>query len=278
MTMDIISTFVLSVVQGITAWIPISSKTQVLIVANYFFGISFATAIAFALILHIGDLLAAIVRYRQAYFDAIISLKNPNGIINNWNNQTEKQSGFLVISLIATVIVALPLYLLTKKIFSKVNGAPLLFAAGLLLVVMAIITYFANKKEHSQWKEIGIVSSIITGIAQGFAVIPGISRSGITQSALLAQGIEPDKAMKFSFMMSAPMIFAAIVAYYFVSGFAGISISFAILGIIISALFSFLTMDVLTKLASKVKPYYFLAAIGILSMIPFAISLFFKVG
>lgn len=276
--MDIFSTLILSAIQGITAWIPVSSKTQVLIVANYFFGISFTTAIAFALILHLGDLFAAIVRYRNEYVDAVLLLKTPKKIIGSWKNEAEKQSGFLIISLLATVIIALPLYLLTKKVFKTINGAPLLFAAGLLLITMAIITYFSSNKKHTQWKEIGIISSIVTGIAQGFAVIPGISRSGITQSTLLAQGIEPDKAMKFSFMMSAPMIFAAIVAFYFVSGFGGISLTLATIGIIVSALFSFFTMDTLTKLASRIKPYYFLAGIGLLSMVPFVILILFKIG
>lgn len=240
---------------------------------NWLYAIPFTTALAFALILHLGDFLAAIVKYRKEYLDALKLLAAPKEVLNEGQGaKSIVESRFLIISIIATAIVALPAYLLTKKHFTSLSGEPLLFLIGLLLIVMAAITFISRGK-HKENASVTNKSAVITGLVQGLAVIPGISRSGITECALLLQGIEQQDAVRLSFLMSAPMILASFVAFYIVEGFGGFSLDVVIVGILVSAAVSFLTMDALTKLARKVPPYYFLAAIGILAMVPMAIRL-----
>lgn len=268
MALGLVEAFVLAIVQGITAWIPVSSKTQVFLAGNAFFSLSFQTAIAFALILHIGDLIAALYRYRSEYSSAVASLAKPRRIFSFEN----PESSFLILSIIATAVVALPAYLLVKKIFSNLRGEWLLGAVGVLLIVMAVITWISHSRKNRE-ENVSLKSSLLTGFAQGLAVIPGISRSGITQSALLLQGFEPEKAMRLSFLMSAPMIAAAFLAFYVIEGFSGFGLDVILLGIAVSALVSFLTMDFLTKIAKRIPTPVFLAGMGLLALVPLGISL-----
>jgi undecaprenyl-diphosphatase len=263
---------ILAVIQGITAWIPVSSKTQVILAANAWFSTPFETALAFALILHLGDLVAALYRYRTEYIGTVRTiLTKPSSVTDFTKGRASSEYSFLTISIIATIIVAVPAYLLVKKVFFGLNGDVLLALVGVLLLVMAAITWFSHKAKRPQ-APVTALTSIVTGAAQGLSVIPGISRSGITQCALILQGVDPQESLRLSFLMSAPMIAAAIVAFYFVQGFAGFSLGVALLGIAISAVVSLLTMDALTRLAGLVKSYYFIAGIGLLAIVPFVIN------
>lgn len=271
--MDIFASIVLAVVQGITAWIPVSSKTQVLLVGNWFYGLSFTTALAFALILHLGDFLAAIVKYRTEYVNALGMLAHPKDITSEADSRpTVVEGRFLILSIIASAVVALPAYELTKKYFTSLSGEPLLFLVGLLLIGMAVITFISRDKGKAGAK-VSIITALVTGAAQGLAVIPGISRSGITECSLLLQGVEQQEALRLSFLMSAPMILASFAAFYLLEGFAGFTLPVIIVGVLVSAVISYLTMDVLTALARKIPAYYFLAAIGLLAMVPMLIRL-----
>ncbi|OIO26074.1 hypothetical protein AUJ14_02930 [Candidatus Micrarchaeota archaeon CG1_02_55_22] len=271
--MDYVAAIVLGVIQGITAWIPVSSKTQVLLAGNAFFNLSFAQAIAFALILHVGDLLAAAVKYYREYVEALQEFfLRPKKLADYSGGEKTVNARFLVASLVASVIAALPVYLGVKKIFTSISGEPLLALVGLILLVMAGILYRARRKPAAP---LTLKTALLTGVAQALAVIPGISRSGITQSALLLQGVEPEKAIRLSFVMSLPLIVAAIIGFYLVEGgFAGWTAELALIGIIVSAIASWFTMDALTALARRVKPWWFVAAIGVLAMVPLALKLF----
>lgn len=275
--MDFFQAIVLAAVQGVSAWIPISSKTQVLLVANALFAIPFQTALSFALLLHLGDLIAALWKYRTEYLSAIsLTLSKPHSLVKFDKTSTDEQR-FLVIASIATCVLALPLYLLSRTLFATLSGEPLLFAVGIFLLLMAGVTLFTRKKQVAQTTS-NFKTAILTGLAQALAVIPGISRSGITQSALLLQGTEPQSAVRLSFLLSAPMIAAAFAAFYFVEGFQGFTIEIILAGIAVSAIVSLLTMDAVTKIARSLPSHYFLAAVGVLAMVPYAIKLFFGIS
>lgn len=271
--MDLFQAIVLALIQGISAWIPVSSKTQVIIAGNWFFGISFKTALAYALLLHLGDLIAALLKYRKEYSAAIALLKKPREVTDFSKKEVPK---FLIISLIATCLVALPAYFLVKKVFYSLSGEPLLFIIGILLIGMATISYFSKSKKTIE-TPVSLKKAIITGAFQGLAVIPGISRSGITQATLLLQKTNPEKAMHLSFIMSAPMIAFAFAGFYFIEGFAEFSLSQVIIGITVSAIASFITMSALTKIAKKIPNYFFLAAIGVIALVPMMVKILFKI-
>jgi undecaprenyl-diphosphatase len=270
--LDLFQAVILGAIQGITAWIPVSSKTQVILAGAAFFSLTFQTCIAFALILHVGDLVAALFRYRKEYIGAAMAALKPKELAKFEKKSEEQQEySFLVISIIATAVVALPAYILMKKFFVALDGEWLLAAVGILLLVMAAITLL-SKKAVVKNAQLDLSTSVIAGFAQGLAVVPGISRSGITQCTLLLAGFEPQKAVRLSFLMSAPMVAAAFLAFYFVEGFSGFTIEVIAVGILVAAIASYFTMGILVQVARKIPSHYFLAAVGLLAMVPLAIK------
>ncbi len=272
--MDLVQSIVLATIQGISAWIPISSKTQVILAADALFKIPFHTAVAFALALHVGDLLAALYKYRTEYAETFRQFVKP-ATLNQFQTQTPQsiqEARFLVLSVLASAAVGLPAYLLLRQAFAGLSGEPLLFAIGLLLIGMAALTWHSRNAERKD-KPLDLKTTLITGAAQGLAVLPGISRSGITQCTLLLQGVAQERAMRLSFLMSAPMIAAAVIAFQLVEGFGGLDPVLVLAGIAVSAIASLLTMDALTKIARKVPSWQFMAAIGALALVPFVLKI-----
>ena len=138
--MDLIQAIILAAIQGVSAWIPISSKTQVILAADVLFNIPFQTAIAFALALHVGDLIAALYKYRAEYTDAVRQAFHPKKIADFQTDEKNQTARFLVLSILASAAIGLPVYLLLRRAFSGLSGEPLLFAVGLLLILMAALT------------------------------------------------------------------------------------------------------------------------------------------
>ncbi len=269
--MELLQAIALALVQGVTAWIPVSSKTQVVLAGTAFFAIPFKTCLAYALLLHLGDLLAALWKYRREYAGALLQFKKPAALVEFDRHPEEK---FLITSIAATAIVALPLYIILRKAFAGLQGELLLAAVGALLLAMAAVTLFSRRKNAvGAAAPVTLKTAIATGFAQGLAVVPGVSRSGITQCALLLQGIPPEKAVRLSFLMAAPMIAAAFAAFWLVEGFEGFGAVEIIAGIAVSAVASLLTMDFVTKIARKLPSHAFLAAVGLLALVPLALKL-----
>lgn len=79
--------------------------------------------------------------------------------------------------------------------------------------------------------------------------------------------------MRLSFMMSAPMIAASVVAFQLVEGFSGLDPTLVLAGIAVSAAASLLTMDAITKIARRVPAWQFMAAVGLLALVPFVMKL-----
>ncbi|MBI2445311.1 hypothetical protein HYV43_02890 [Candidatus Micrarchaeota archaeon] len=270
--MDLFQSIILAAIQGTSAWIPISSKTQVILAADALFRIPFQTAVAFALALHVGDLLAALYKYQDEYADAFLQLFQPRNLARFQTEERMQDARFLVLSVLASAAVGLPVYLLLRKIFTNVSGEPLLFFVGIFLIGMAALTWHSRRKTVVE-KPLDLTTTLITGAAQGLAVLPGISRSGITQCTLLLQGVPQERAMRLSFLMSAPMIAASVVAFQLVEGFGGLDPALVLAGIAVSAIASLLTMDAITKIARKVPSWQFMAAIGALALVPFVLKI-----
>lgn len=268
--MNIFQAIILGIIQGITAWIPVSSKTQVLLFGTLLFNLPFKDLLAFAIIVHIGDLIATIYLFRQELFMMLFSRPGIDDLKNfTILDEGKKLSYFMVISLFFTAIVGLPLYLLVKDGFSEIAGSAFLAIAGLIMLIMSAIMYFSKAKTGT--KELDLKTTIFTGLAQGLAVLPGISRSGITESALLLSNIDQNRAVRLSFIMSIPMIAFAILGFKFTDGF-NLGIPVIVAGIIASTISAYLTMSFMLELAKKIKFYYFTLILGIIALLPFAIK------
>jgi undecaprenyl-diphosphatase len=202
--MHILSSILLGVIQGLTEFLPISSSGH-LIIFHDILNWQPADNMAFDVFLHWGTLLALVLFF---YKDIIRYLKAFLKSLEKWNlkNDLDQRISWLIlISMIPAVIAGLFLDGILDWYFRNIiSVAVFLIVVGLIFLIVE--KYSAQSKDLSSlnWKK-----SLILGLAQALALIPGISRSGATISAGLALNINREQSARFSFLMSIPIIFAA---------------------------------------------------------------------
>lgn len=256
---DILQSIILGAIQGITEWLPISSKSQVVLAATAI-GISPDEALSYALFMHIGTLLAAIFYFRNEFISALKGSK-------------AGERNFVIIGTLCTAITGLPLFLLLRKSFDFSQGLLItaLIGIGLLITGILLLKIRASGSRNegaAQPKDAALV-----GLAQGFSVLPGISRSGTTTAALLARGFSQDSALRLSFMLSIPTVAAAEVGFSIIEGFPPLDLSVAVAMVGSAFIFGILSISTLVGIARRINFGTFCLALGILAIIPYALKL-----
>ena len=190
----------LAAVQGITEFLPVSSSGH-LLAARFLFGISDVDGTAFDAFLHIGTLLAVLVYYWQTWMAMLVSM---------WRRSPEddSQRALLFKLGVATVPAALVGYLF-QDVIGQYFRSPQLLAIALLLTAF-LLWWFDRESNRSLTVENATYGkSLYIGLWQTIALIPGISRSGMTIAAGRSLGLSRQQAANFSFLLSAPIIAGA---------------------------------------------------------------------
>jgi undecaprenyl-diphosphatase len=274
---------IIAILQGLFEWLPISSSGQVMIISLSLFNIPSDVAYSLSIWLHLGTTLAVIAKFRKDYFN-ITKAFLPRRF--NSDEIDVKKRNWLIFGTIGTAITALPLYFLFRVIiiggFSADQGDVLtLIISGLLIITGIVLLrlkkiYGTKMIENSLDKEI-IRNSFISGLFQGFAILPGISRSGFTVSAILLEKYEQENALKLSFLMSVPVALASIVVDILFGGgsiFGVLDPLTIVIVTLISFIVGYLSMEFLLKISKKVPFGYFCILYGIIAwliLLPFLI-------
>lgn len=204
--MDILSTIILGVVQGIAEFLPISSSAHLIIFRDVFgigAGISKEMEMAFDIALHFGTLLAIGVFFFKDFI---------NMITKGLTKGVKDEQGKILWYLIAATIPAAIAGLLFEDVIEEVIRGNYIFIA-IALAVMGIIIYLCDKFSDNTKtiKDMSLKDAIIIGCSQVFALMPGFSRSGTTISAARCLKLDREEAAKFSFYLSAPVVAGAVV-------------------------------------------------------------------
>ncbi len=243
--MEIFQAFILGMVQGLGEFLPISSSAH-LILAPWLFGWH-DQGLAFDIALHWGTLVAVVGYFRQdiwllakGFFHSLRSATR-----DFQNNIYQKLSWLIILATIPAAVIG-------KLFESQVESTfrnPLLIAGTLAVVgiVLWLADLYGSKAKtltHATWQ-----SSLIIGLCQAISIVPGISRSGSTMIAGLAQGFTRQDAAKFSFLMSIPIILGAGVLK--IPDIAMIENQTEVLvGFLSAAVFGFLSIKFLLKYIS----------------------------
>ncbi len=189
--MTIIEAALLGIIQGLTEFLPISSSGH-LVIGQKVLGISVAGNI-FEIVVHLGTLVSVLIVFWEDIWQLIISLKS---------TPTQKYIFAIIIGTLPAVIVGFLFRDVVSGAFENIK----VVAVTLMITGLILLT---TKYIKTKLKDISIGRGLLIGIAQGMAIIPGISRSGMTISLGMYLGIAPDKAAKFSFLLGIPAIVGA---------------------------------------------------------------------
>ena len=214
--LDLLEYIILAILQGLVEWLPISSSGQVVIFSINILGISPENAFTLSIWLHLGTTLAVLVKMRKEYFNIVKTIIFKK---DRYEEKDVKLRNWLIYATFGTAVTALPLYFILRffllDAFSASSGDILtLIISGLLIITGLVLFFlkrsFGNKSiEGQSFKQIRKDSSI-SGLIQGIAILPGISRSGFTVSSILFEKYNQDQSLNLSFLMSAPVVIASI--------------------------------------------------------------------
>ena len=267
--MELFRAIFLGVVQGLTEFLPISSSGH-LALAQALFGYE-ETGLTFEVFVHFGTVLSVLVAFRKDIAQILAALFHgifrPGQWKHRWNSDPNfKLNGMIVIGIIPAGVVGLLIEDWVDQAFQN----PML--VGIMLLVTALILwssqYAKTPDEDVDWKK-----SILIGLAQTLAIIPGISRSGTTITAGLWLKLDPEYAAKFSFYLAIPVILGASMLKFMDVLQVSLTIDqiWALLGGTIAAFISgWIAIIFLMKLLRKGKFSWFAlycAVIGLITII-----------
>ena len=201
--MEIVAAIILGVIQGLTEFLPISSSAH-LILVPWFFGWD-PEGILFDVSLHVGTAIAVIAFFWKDWL--LLAREAIAGVMerNLFGNVHRKMAWFLVVATIPAGVIGL----LFEDVVEDVLRSPLVTV--FTLVIFGLLLYFAEKKSQQNrkldsytWKD-----AIWIGCAQAVALIPGVSRSGITITTAMLRNSDRTSAARFSFLLSTPIIVGA---------------------------------------------------------------------
>jgi undecaprenyl-diphosphatase len=206
--MEIIDSFLLGLIQGLTEFLPISSSGH-LVLGEALLSGKLDKSITFEVVVHFGTLCSILVYYHKKIADILISLW---GLLQNPGEFSEraardnniKLSGFILLSMIPALIIGLTMKETIENIFLNP------FMVSIMLLVTGSILYLTKFRDHFP-NSMNASSSFGIGLAQAFAILPGISRSGSTISLGLYLGIDREEVANFSFLMVIPVIGGAML-------------------------------------------------------------------
>jgi undecaprenyl-diphosphatase len=211
---------VLAIIQGLGEFIPISSSGH-LIIARRLLGwneLSAAHELTFDVALHFGTLLSVLLYFRRTWFQIIraalggkiVRFSETGGSDENLTLQERKEERMLLWFLaLATIPGAIAGKLLEHSAEDYFREHLVLIAAA--LIVVALLMWLGEKvgKREKPLTRISFADAVIVGVAQAFALVPGVSRSGSTITAGLFRNMTREAAVRFSFLLSTPLIAGA---------------------------------------------------------------------
>lgn len=189
--MEFIQAIVLGLIQGLTEFLPVSSSGHLVLFQNLF-GIEEATQ-AFSIILHVATLIAVFVYYWK---DIWALIRNP----------FQRTTVLLIAGTIPTVIIAL----LFNDTFNAIFGKGKFIGFNFLFTGLVLLYADSRRAGRKKIRNMSVFDALVVGTMQGVAILPAVSRSGMTISTCLARGMDRDNAARFSFLLSIPAILGAM--------------------------------------------------------------------
>jgi len=239
---SLIETLIQAIIQGITEWLPISSSGHLVIVQQYL--LHEQPPLIFDIALHIGTLFVIVAVFWKEIIGVLRAL-----IRLNFETEEGKLALFIVVGSIPTAFIGYVFRDILESLFHSV------LIVGVALVVNGSFLFISERRADG--RELTYLDSLLIGIAQGVAIIPGISRSGATMTTGLLRRVEKRATFSFSFLLSVPAIVGAAIsesARFCASNEVVIgSVDMAVLlfGVVVSMIVGYISLKSLQKLVMR---------------------------
>ncbi len=250
----------LGLIQGFAEWLPISSEGLTYMTARNIFGRGYQESLETAIWLHMGTLVAAIIYFRNEI---------PSIIAGFWREgEGRRLLKFLILSTLSTAVTGIPLLMILRQL--QIPDTISSLTIGIILILMALMRRRNNLPLDG---DISNRKAVITGLAQGLAIIPGVSRSGVTVITLLAQKTGLTQSLRLSFLMSIPATAGAQIALPVLLTPPSITPA-TIVSLASAAIVGLLTMNILINLSRKTAYTKLILLLGAVAVAAAVITLF----
>lgn len=256
--MPILQTVLMGIVQGLSEFLPISSSAHLVFTSNFykvFKNIEIAQQsneeIFLDIMLHLGTLLAVIIYFRKDIWRICKALVR--ALVNkDFSDKDAKLGLYIILGTIVTIVLAFPI----NDVAEHLVYHPAL--VGCLLILTGFVLFYSeylSKKRLEKSDMPNLKQSILIGLAQGLAVLPGLSRSGWTIATGLFAGLNRETAARYSFLLSIPIILGASMVYPLIEIDIAEAVTYnwvaIILGTFVSAIVGYFCIKYFMKFISK---------------------------
>lgn len=256
--MNFIQAILMGIVQGLSEFLPISSSAHLVFTSNFYKVMKNIPIVQcsneevfFDIMVHLGTLIAVLIFFRKDVAKILKAMWHALRT-KDWSDKEAKLGLFIVAGTVITVALALPINEIAEKLVYKpaIVGI-LLFITGFTL----LYSEYKSKKIETKTDSVDLKTSILIGLAQGLAALPGFSRSGWTIATGLFCGLDRVTAARYSFLLSIPIILGASMVYPLVKIDVAEAINYnwtaILVGTIVSGITGYLCIKYFMKFISK---------------------------
>lgn len=273
--MSLFEAIILGVIQGITEFLPVSSSGHLAIFKNLF-GLQ-DTGLVYDVLLHVGTLIAVVAVFYKDIWELIVngvgiiidSFKNTASYISNTINKSKKDyKKKEYVKIISTpyrrfamlvIVTTIPTGIMGVVFNDIIEGASsALIIPGICLLITGTLLLIADNTPDGKKNENNVTykNAAVVGVCQGIATLPGISRSGTTIVACLVSKMDRKFAVKYSFIMSIPVILGAAILEVkdlASSSISGTEIVYYLIGMLVAAFVGYICIKTMLQVVRKKK-------------------------
>ena len=198
----------------------------------------------FDVMLHVGTLCAVVLMFWRNIIEILKAL-----VRLDFKTEEGKLALYIAVGSVPTAFIGLLFHDIFESFFYN------LLAVGIALLITGSFLYVSERRKNGE--ELGLLDSLLIGIAQGISIIPGISRSGATITTGLLRKVGKEKAFRYSFLLSIPAIIGATVTESMRVNVDNIDVTVMFLGVVTSMIVGFVSLKLLLKVVLKEKFHLF---------------------
>ncbi|HEY4694541.1 MAG TPA: undecaprenyl-diphosphatase UppP [Candidatus Nanoarchaeia archaeon] len=243
---EIFQAAILGIIQGVTEFLPISSSGHLFLVTEILGWEGVVNSLSFDLALHVGTSAAVVLFFWRDFWRMIKAFVDnlPRGLKGVWGDEQSRLLIFIVVGSVPAGVIG---FLFEDFFTTEARNLPLV---ALTLIFFGLLLYLGDRlgRKDRQIKGLTFLDSLFIGLAQSLALVPGVSRSGITITSGLFRNLDREASTRFSFLLSTPAILGASILKLpeiTNSALGGSSQTFLFVGVLTAAVSGFLAIKVL---------------------------------